>query len=226
MLSIGVLNSKGGVGKSLLSTVLAVRASRDFPRVAIVDLDPQLGAGHWFEKRGGREGDNPTVFTGEDRATDAIDALGQTGWDIAFFDGAPGSLELTEAAIDAVDFVVIPMRASDGDTTSTEFVVSACLEIGTPYLIVVNEAMPGGKKASGKPTPDRRAYGVWQGLRDIGQPVADTIVHRRNGYADAADAGKAIFDLKKEQVAKGEIDALYGEVLALAASTKKGQVHE
>lgn len=44
MISIGVLNAKGGVGKTTFSTMLAIRAARDFARVGLVDLDPQQSA--------------------------------------------------------------------------------------------------------------------------------------------------------------------------------------
>ena len=41
MYVIAVVNTKGGVGKTTLASALAVRAAKDSPRVAMVDLDPQ-----------------------------------------------------------------------------------------------------------------------------------------------------------------------------------------
>lgn len=49
---IGVLNTKGGTGKTtLVSSCLAVRAARD-ARVAVVDLDPQGSFTDWHGRRG------------------------------------------------------------------------------------------------------------------------------------------------------------------------------
>ncbi len=72
MLVIGVLNSKGGVGKSTLTAAFAVRAARD-NTVCVVDLDSQGSYSDWYTRRGSP--DNPALLTGEDRASDAIEAL-------------------------------------------------------------------------------------------------------------------------------------------------------
>ena len=69
----------------------------------------------------------PTVSRIETSASDALEALGQTGWDIVLLDGPPGSLQTTEDAIRNADFVLIPLRAGDQDLGSTEYVVAACI---------------------------------------------------------------------------------------------------
>jgi cellulose biosynthesis protein BcsQ len=43
--------SKGGVGKSTLAITLAVRASAESKRVAVVDIDPQESALSWGDRR-------------------------------------------------------------------------------------------------------------------------------------------------------------------------------
>ena len=73
MIVIGVLNSKGGVGKSTLTAALAVRASRD-NQVCVVDLDAQGTYSDWYARRGSP--DNPALLTGEDRASDAVEGSG------------------------------------------------------------------------------------------------------------------------------------------------------
>ena len=208
MITIGVLNSKGGVGKTTLTTALAVRAAQDFKQVAIVDLDPQLGAMRWYEFRTEAElGENPFVVAGDARVVDAVDSLERSDVDVAFFDGVPGALSRTAEAIEHVDFVVIPMKAADQDMASTEYTVAACLENEKPYLIVINEALPGNR-------PDKRAQEVKDTLASLDQPVSKQTVHRRVGYVDAVNLGKAASELRGQDVAAAEIDALYKEIMA------------
>jgi len=219
VLKIGVLNAKGGVGKTLLSVNLAVRAARDYARVGIVDLDPQRGSARWRGHRGGNpDTDNPMMMAGAIDAADAAEKLELDGWDVAFFDGAPNSLELTEDAIKVVDFVVIPLRASDQDIASTEFVVSACKEFGRKFLLVINEAMP-GRKPENAVTGDKRALEVYR-LFDtyLKVPIARTVIHRRVAYTDGINTGKAGFEAaRSDDTAVGhEIDKLYSEIMTAA----------
>jgi chromosome partitioning protein len=212
MLSIGVLNAKGGVGKTLIATMLAVRASQDFPRVALVDLDPQRGAERWRNhRRAGNPSDNPAVFADGLLASDAMDRLNRTGWDLAIFDGAPGAMELTEDAIRTVDLIVCPLRAADQDLGSTEYLVSACLDFGKPLLIVINSVNPRG---------DKRADEVRSLLVKSGLHVAANNIAQRVPYVDAMNIGKSAAELKTGVEARNEIESLYLEVVSAARASK------
>jgi chromosome partitioning protein len=68
MYVIAVVNTQGGVGKTTLASALAVRAAKDSPRVAMVDLDPQRSLVEWWQRRGSTE--NPTIFEGADSPVD------------------------------------------------------------------------------------------------------------------------------------------------------------
>ena len=52
MIAIAVVNTKGGVGKTTLTTALAVRAAQESERVAVVDFDPQGSLANWWDRRG------------------------------------------------------------------------------------------------------------------------------------------------------------------------------
>jgi chromosome partitioning protein len=212
MLAIGVLNAKGGVGKTLITTMLAVRAAQDFARVALVDLDPQRGAERWRAHRdASTASDNPAVFTDGLLASDALDQLNRTGWDLALFDGAPGAMELTEDAIRTVDLVVCPLRAADQDLGSTEYLVSACLDFRKPLLLVINSANPRG---------DKRADEVRSLLVRAGHHVAANNISQRVPYVDAMNVGKSAAELKAGIEARSEIESLYLEVMAAARASK------
>ena len=119
MLKIGVINTKGGVGKTTLSCALAVRASQDSKRIAMVDLDPQRSLIEWWKRRG--KTDNPTAYDGVDTPADAVERLEQTGLaDIVFFDGPPAFITLMQEVVEVADFVLIPVKASMLDLLSTQ----------------------------------------------------------------------------------------------------------
>ncbi len=211
MLRIGILNSKGGVGKSLIAQNLAVRGLKDFGRVALVDADPQQGSVGWSALRGERD-DGLVVSKADGEVSAALEALEADGVELALVDGPPGFLNLTEEAIAAVDFVCVPMKASVADIKAGEYCVSACIDFGTPYLIVVNEA-----------ATERRVTEAVETLRDLGQPVAQTIVKRRVGLTDASNAGKAASEIGRAGVQSAEeIDRLYLEVITAARASAQG----
>jgi Mrp family chromosome partitioning ATPase len=59
---ITIASTKGGVGKTTLASALAVRASTESPRVAMVDLCPIGSLAPWRWRRG--KCSNPEIFTG------------------------------------------------------------------------------------------------------------------------------------------------------------------
>jgi chromosome partitioning protein len=214
---IGFLNSKGGVGKSTLATAIAVRAAQESPRVCLVDLDPQGSVSEWWTRRG--EPDNPTLFRGADRASDAIEALELDGWDWVILDGPPGSLSVTADAIGVSTFVVVPMRASGLDLLASQECVELCQEAGVPFMVVFN-ATKGGAK-------DRLLDAARAPLFEGDIPIAQTAITQRVSYVTAATTGKT--GAEKDAAAGEEIDALWKEIKsgalkAARAAKKKGAV--
>jgi chromosome partitioning protein len=203
MIRVAVLNAKGGVGKTTIATALAVRAARDFRMVALVDLDPQQGAARWHGHRRVGDDDSPQLFKGTDSAADAAEALELAGYEVAIFDGAPGSLSQTEDAIQAATLVVIPLRAGDQDLASTEYVVSACRDFGVPYLLVLNEAAS---------VRDKRALEVLGGFKSIGEPICETMICRRVHYVDGINMGRSAAELRGGEKAAEEIDAVWRDI--------------
>jgi chromosome partitioning protein len=204
MIRVAVLNAKGGVGKTTIATALAARAARDFRMVGLVDLDPQQGAARWHGHRRVGDDESPQLFRGTDSAADAAEALELAGYEVAIFDGAPGSLSQTEDAIQAATLVLIPLRAGDQDLASTEYVVSACRDFGVPYLLVLNEAAS---------VRDKRALEVLEGFKSIGEPICDTLICRRVHYVDGINMGRSAAELRGGEKAAQEIDGLWADVM-------------
>lgn len=216
-LTIGVLNLKGGVGKSTIATHLAVQASLDarWNLVALIDCDPQGSANHWHAI-GGRT--SPEIMINEETPSDAVEKLGLQGYEVAIMDGSPAFLNVIEDAIAACDLVVIPLRASDFDVESSSETVMLCKGAGTPYLLVINEA---------RSAKDAKAGSMIAKFKEIGEPVYSEPLRHRAAYSDACNAGKSVAEYKgkKWHEAAQEIGQLYKEVVRLSLEARGGS-HE
>lgn len=211
---IAVVSSKGGVGKTTLASALAVRAARETARVAMVDLDPQRSLAAWWKRRGSPG--NPTIFTGAETASDAVEALSYDGWDWVFIDTPPAFIATIRDTIEHADLALVPLRASALDLIASEDAVVMAREAGTAHLCVINDAEPRWKT-----THTARDY-----LLAATVPVADTVVSHRAAYLGALTSGKTgpeIERLGKDQrlsPSEQEISALWDEVKAAVRKLK------
>ena len=212
---VAVVNSKGGVGKTTIASALAVRAARESPRVAMVDLDPQRSLVEWWRRRGKTQ--NPTIFDGVDTAAEAVERLSQTGWDWVIVDSPPAFLRVIEEVIAAADLAVIPIRASILDLLATQDAVVLAQKVGTPFLCVLNDVN----------SRDKLADEARSTLFTAGMPIADTNISHRVSHVAAMTAGKSAAEVNggKDKAAAAEIDALWLEVKAavLAATKRKAK---
>ena len=207
MIVIGILNSKGGVGKTTLTAACAVRAAATHA-VCVVDLDSQGSFSDWYARRDSP--DNPALLVGEDRASEAVEALGLTSpYEFVFLDGPPGSLIVTEDAVRSSTLVVIPVRASGFDLMASQDCISLCQEAGTPCLVVIN----GKTQYDGKLVEQAREL-----LAQWRVPVAETVVAHRVQYVNAVTTGKT--GPEKDRKAAAEIDALWREIMAAARKAR------
>ena len=210
---VGILNTKGGAGKTTLVTCLAVRAAKD-GLAAVLDLDPQSSYSLWYKLRGSPE--NPALLTGADRASDAVEALRLTSpceW--VLLDGPPGSILVTEDAIKVSDFVIIPVRTSVLDLHASRDCIQLCQEHGTPFFAVINATRSGDRRLIDETEEILRSWGV---------PVAKQPIVHRIAYTDAITTGRT--GPEKDRKAAAEIDALWKETLAAIRKAAKGRSHE
>ena len=223
---IGVLNTKGGCGKTTLTTCLAVRAvgpvgaQKDEARVAVVDLDPQSSYSDWHARRSRNAADpenpNPELLLGEDRASDAIESLRLTSpYDYVFVDGPTNALLITEDAIRASTLVIIPMKASGLDLSASQDCISYCQDLKKPFLVVIND------KASGI-GDDKLVEEASRLLFSWDVPIAKTIVRHRAAYIDAITTGRTGPE-KDKRWAAPEIDALWADITAALRKAAKAR---
>jgi chromosome partitioning protein len=191
-------NVKGGVGKSTLCSALAVRASRESKRVALLDLDPQESLASWWTRRGRTR--NPKLHE-VDATTEAIELLISEGWEWVFIDTGPAKIDLIEPGIVVADLVIIPVRPSAFDIEQAGIIVELCEIHGKAHAFVFNQATPETKLT-------RTAIKYLQdevGGRVIKKPI----ITYQAAYMAALTVGKSGPEVDKEGDARAEIEDLW-----------------
>lgn len=206
---IGVLNQKGGVGKTTLSVNLAASLARTGARVLLIDADPQGSALDWAAAR---EGEPLFSVIGFPRPTvhKDIAQLGQ-GYDHIVIDGPPRVTDLARSAIMASDVVLIPVQPSPYDIWAAAEVVKL-IEEASVYkenlkaVFVVNRKI--ANTAIGRD--------VGEALASYPVPVLAASVTQRVVFAEAVAQGLAVHEIDQEGPAATEIEAVAAELMEFA----------
>jgi len=206
---VGVLNQKGGVGKTTLAINIAAALARAGTRVLVVDADPQGSALDWAAAR---EGDGLFSVIGLPRASihKEIAEIGR-GYDHIIIDGPPRVTDLARSAIMASDLVLIPVQPSPYDIWAADEVVKLIQEAG-----VYKENLKAAFVVNRKITNTAIGRDVSDALAGYPVPVLAAAVTQRVIYAEAAAQGKAVFELDAEGPAQAEIEALVAELMESA----------
>ena len=206
---VGVLNQKGGVGKTTLSVNLAACLARTGARVLLIDADPQGSALDWAAAR---QGEPLFSVVGFPRATihKEIAQLGQ-GYDHIIIDGPPRVTDLARSAIMASDIVVIPVQPSPYDIWAAEEVVKLIDEAR-----VFKENIKSVFVVNRKITNTAIGRDVREALAAYPIHVLDAAIAQRVVFAEAAAQGQAIFEIDPNGPAVAEVEAVAAELVEYA----------
>lgn len=204
---IGLLNQKGGVGKTTLAVNVAAVYAQNGRRVLLVDADPQGSSLAWSAAR---EIDPLFPVVGMPKPTLHRDLPELArDYDVVVIDGAPRVNELGRAAILASDLVVIPVQPSPYDVWATADVVGLVNEArqyksGLDAVFAINRKIV--NTAIG-----RDVAGALAGF-DI--PVCPVVLHQRVAFAESAAAGLAVIESEPRGEAAREVRALAQAILS------------
>jgi len=196
---IVVTGRKGGSGK----TTIAVNMACTLPGPAVlIDGDPQESAAEWMEGR-----DSPTVLTATDTGDleRIFDRIPMEEKGLVVVDCPPLDAHYSGAAVRRADLVLLPVIPSILDLRSAAPVIDALLEIGRPFLVVLNRTKP-------RVTATDKARSALEGM---GAKVAKTELGDRVAHVEAAVFHQSIVEHSKRSKAAVEIKALAREVSAL-----------
>lgn len=141
-----VAQQKGGSGKTTLAAHLAVAlASRSGEPVAVLDVDPQGSLGTWFEAREENLGEAGTCLefrtaSGWGARREARSLARSHGYVVV--DTAPKTDTDAKPAIDAADFVIVPVQPTPVDLWATSQTIDLAARESTPALLVLNRVPP------------------------------------------------------------------------------------
>lgn len=198
MLSILVASSKGGVGKTTVSTNLAAYFALAGKHTALVDADRQGSSRVWCEKRAGLES-----------AVLPIDGTKRTwakqlpdGTQRVVIDGAAGAMGDDLASfLDTVDAVVVPVLPSVLD-----------LEATVPFLnsLSTHDRIRKGKLPVGLVANRLKPWtnASQQVVEQLGAWPYPVVAQLRDtqAYVLLAGLGKSLFDYQSEQVRNHQDD--------------------
>jgi len=199
------VQQKGGAGKSMLLTQLAVQFASLGASLAVIDLDPQRSTTTWFAERRKRPAGTGSIDLHESAdwrtSGDIRDAARKADW---VFVDAPGSADvLGRGAMREADFAVIPCQPAMADVWATAATLEMVAKEKLAHAVVLNRVPPRG----------RAAEAATAALLEAGAPVLDARIGARTAFADAFMLGAGV-----TETARGSKAAV--EIVALAAALK------
>jgi chromosome partitioning protein len=207
---IGMLNQKGGVGKTTLSISiahsLALKNKRD--RILVVDADPQQSALSWSDVR---EGEHPfTVISLPKKSLHKDISKMQNDYDHIIIDGPPRVTDLARACIMASDLVIIPCTPSPYDIWASEETVNLVKEAtqykeNLKFLFTLNR----------KIVNTAISRDVIKSLKEMDMKVSKAQISQRVLFAETAAQGCTVFDVDPNGKAASEINNLVKELKRL-----------
>lgn len=195
---LAIIGQKGGNGKTTTALGLAVAASLEGRNVALIDLDPQITAANWSDRRGK---DTPAVVSCQSsRLPQVLHAAEKEGADLAIIDTPGKTTEALIAAARAANFVLMPIQPQLYDIETLHSLKDVLTLAGNPAAAVfVNRA----------PVQGSRHLETQQAAAEQGFTVCPVVLFARAAHGDAGNIGQAAAEYQPDSKAAHEMQQLY-----------------
>ena len=207
---VGILNQKGGVGKTTTAVHLAKWLTMQRKKVLVIDADSQKSSSQWIEKVGI-----------EYQIIDDAEAVYEQSLDLAhLYDfviiDAPGVLgDTSKSILLAVDLAMIPVQPTQLDIDSTEETLRIVrnaqrVRRGEPKTTIFLN------RAEKRSILLREAKQVLSEIPGVG--LLKSVIYRKTIISDAPGQGSTVFDLAGANATKSasEYDELFREAINYA----------
>ncbi len=198
---IGVLQQKGGVGKTTLSLNLAACYATQGLKVLVVDADPQGSAQEWAALRSA-EPLFSVIGMARPNLHREIEKL-VADYDIVLIDGAPRSNDLVRSALLASDHVLIPVQPSPFDIWAARQIV-ALIEDAREFKPALTASFVISRKV-GNSVIGRDAA---RAFAEQPFPLEAVSIAQRVVFAEAAASGLTVIEVEPNGSAAREVQAL------------------
>ena len=206
------LTGKGGAGKSTTATNLAVVAYRQGLKVGLVDIDPQGSLNDWRRMRGAA--DIPARGCRAEQLQDMLVLGERARLDWLLIDMPPVLAAHTLSIVNAVDFVLLPMRPTILDVAVTRKWVSLLRSAARPFGVVINAAPPRRQGIDAPMVRDAR-----DALRCIGAPLWPGQITHRHVIPLTTLGGRGVAETEPAGPAAAEYAALWRSIAHATTST-------
>lgn len=211
---IGVLNQKGGVGKTTLSVNLSAALALGGESVLLVDADPQGSSLAWSSVREA-EPLFPVVGMAKSSLHKDLPELA-SNYDHVVIDGAPRVNEIARSAILACDVVLIPVQPSPVDVWATDEIVRLIEEAQT-----FKPSLKAGFVVNRKIANTAIGRDVGQAFEEYPYPVLSSGLSQRVAFAESFAAGLSVMETAPDSAAAAEVAGVMRELAGLVGKTKK-----
>jgi chromosome partitioning protein len=206
---IGVIQVKGGAGRSTLATNLAGELSK-VGRTVLIDADmPQGTSASWYAVRTRTYGDDPHLAA--DTVSDHLELIAKAEQhaktaDFIVLDGPPRIAEMTRAIMLLADLCLVPVGASVAEIWAT-----------TDVLAIIEQAKKIRQIDARVIWTRHRAFTnlakelTEQATAELGLPILSTSMGLRVAYPEALGAGLTVAELA-DQNARNELRFLITEI--------------
>lgn len=202
-----VAQQKGGSGKTTIAAHLAVALAKTSGEpVAILDVDPQGSLGTWFEAREDNLGEDNTglefrTASGWGARREARSLAKSHGYVV--IDTPPKADSDTKPAIDAADFVLVPIQPTPVDLWATAQTMELAAREDTPAILILNRVPPRAS-LTGE---------MAKAIADSGFETLQSRLGNRTIFASAMGQGVSVSEQSPSSKAAMEVGALIEELV-------------